>query len=66
MLERWGGLRQTDVPNLDILVRPLVEELDGPDLLSDILGKDGVPAGVLDLDFAAVGHGYDGCWRCTW
>lgn len=33
-----GNARQADVSDFDILVRPLVEELDGADLLRDLLG----------------------------
>ena len=44
--------RQGDIPDLDILVAPLVEELGGANLLGDILGQDRVALGRLDLDFA--------------
>jgi len=60
------NLRQADVSDFDILVGPLVEELDGADLLCDFLGEDLVPAGVLDLDFAVVGHGCGGRSQCSW
>lgn len=53
---RREGPRQADIPNLDIVVRPLVEKLDGADLSCDFFGKDLIPAGVLDLDFAIVRH----------
>jgi len=59
-----GNSRQADVSDFDILVGPLVEELDGADLLRDFLGKNLVPAGVLDLDFAVVGHGCGGRRQC--
>ncbi len=58
--------RQADVTDFDVLVRPLVEELDGADFLGHFLGEHLVPAGVLDLDFAVVGHGCGGRWQCTW
>jgi hypothetical protein len=44
--------RQGDIPDLDILVAPLVEELGGANLLGDILGQHRVALGRLDLDFA--------------
>lgn len=44
--------RQGDIPDLDILEAPLVEQLDAANLLGDVLGKDGVAGGALDLDFA--------------
>ena len=47
--------RQGDIPDLDILVAPLVEQLGGANLLGDILGQHRVALGRLDLDFA-VGH----------
>lgn len=55
-----GDSRQADISDFDILVRPLIEELDGADLLRHFLGQDLVPAGILDLDFAVVRHGYGG------
>lgn len=61
-----GDSRQADVSDFDILVGPLVEELDGADFLGDFLGEDLVPAGVLDLDFAVVGHGCGDRYRCSW
>lgn len=45
-------VREGDVPNLDVLVAPLVEQLDAANLLGNILGEDGVAGGALDLDFA--------------
>lgn len=51
-------LRERDVPDLNILVAPLVEQLDAANLLGHILGEDGVAGGALDLNFA-VGHDCD-------
>ena len=45
-------IREGDVTDLDILVAPLVEQLDAANLLGNILGKDGVARGALDLNFA--------------
>jgi len=47
--------RQGDIPDLDILVAPLVEQLGRADLLGDILGQHRVALGRLNLDLA-VGH----------
>lgn len=52
--------RQGDIPNLDILVAPLVEELDAANLLGNVLGEDGVTLRRLDLDFAG-GVRHFGC-----
>lgn len=49
------ALRQRNIPDLDILVTPAVEELDAADLSDDLLGQDLV-AGGLDLNFAVVRH----------
>lgn len=48
--------RQRDISDLDILVGPLVEQLDAANLLGDILGQDGVALGLLDFDFSGVRH----------
>lgn len=45
--------RQGDIPDLDILVAPLVEQLGRADLLGDILGQHRVALGRLNLD---LGH----------
>lgn len=50
------SLRQRDIPNFDILIGPLVEELDASNLLSDLLWKDLVARDGLDLDFFVVRH----------
>ena len=47
-------VRQRDIPNLDILVAPLVEQLDAANLARDILWQDLVGLLALDLDFAGV------------
>lgn len=49
-------LRQGDVADLDILVGPLVEQLDAANLLDDVLGQDLDARDGLDLDFAVVRH----------
>lgn len=49
-------LRQGDVADLDILVGPLVEQLDAANLLDDILGQDLVARDGLDLDLSVVRH----------
>lgn len=51
-------VRERDVPDLNVLVAPLVEQLDAANLLGDVLGKDGVAGLALDLDFA-VRHDCD-------
>lgn len=53
------SLRQGDVADLDIFVTPLVEELDGTNLISDLLGQNGVARNGLDFDFSAVRHDGD-------
>jgi hypothetical protein len=53
-----GCVRKRDVPDLNVLVAPLVEQLDAANLLGDLLGKDGVAGGALDLNFA-VRHDCD-------
>ena len=54
----YGDIRQGDIPNLDILVCPLVEELDAANLCGDILGEDLV-AGLRDLNFDIAGFRHD-------
>lgn len=58
-------LRQGDVPDLNILVTPAVEQLDGSHLRSDVLGQDlESPGGVFDLDFPVVRHVDAVCTCC--
>ena len=45
-------VRQGDVPNLDILVAPFVEELRLADFLCHVLGQGGELLGRLDFDLA--------------
>lgn len=52
-------LRQTDVPDLNILVRPLVEKLDAANLAGDLLWQDLVARDGLDLDISVVRHDCD-------
>lgn len=54
--EECADSRQRDVSDLDILVGPLVEQLDAANLLGDVLGQDGVALGLLDFDFSGVRH----------
>lgn len=50
-------LRQGDVPDLNVLVAPLVEQLDAAHLGESILGQHVVNRSrVLDLDFPVVRH----------
>lgn len=50
-------LRQGDVTDLDILVGPLVEQLDAANLGDDVLGQDLVArGGGIDLDLSVVRH----------
>lgn len=51
-----GPLRQRDIPDLNVLVAPAVEQLDAANLGDDVLGKDLVAGDGLDLDFAVVRH----------
>lgn len=51
-----ASLRQGDVADLDILVGPLVEQLDAANLADDVLGQDLVARGGLDLDLSVVRH----------
>lgn len=55
-LEHRSNVRQRHVPNLNVLVCPLVEELDASNLGSDLPGHRQDTAGELDLDFPVVGH----------
>jgi hypothetical protein len=54
--EECADSRQRDISDLDILVGPLVEQLDAANLRGDILGQDGVALGLLDFDFSGVRH----------
>ena len=47
-----GAVRERNVADLDVLVAPLVEELDAADLVGDLLGEHGVARWALDLDFS--------------
>lgn len=47
-----GHIRERDVPDLDVLVAPLVEELGASDLCDDVLGEDWVALDGLDFDLA--------------
>lgn len=49
---RGADVRQGDVPNLDILVAPFVEELRLANLLRDVLRQGGVLLRRLDFDLA--------------
>ena len=51
-------IRERNVPDLNVLVAPLVEQLDAANLVGDVLGQDGVAGRALDLDFA-VRHDCD-------
>ena len=54
---RKGIVRQRNIPNLNILVAPLIEQLDGANLVGDVLGENGIAAWALNLDFFRVfGH----------
>ena len=48
--------RQGDIADFNILVGPLVEELDGTNFFGDFFGEDLVARWALDLDFAIVRH----------
>lgn len=51
------SLRQRDISDLNILIAPLVEELDASNLIGDILWKDGVGlCDLLDLGSLVVRH----------
>jgi len=47
---------QRDIPNLNILVAPLVEQLDAANLVGDLFGENSIVAGALNLDLFVVGH----------
>ena len=49
-------VRKRNVLDLDVLVGPLVEELHGANLLSDVLGEDGVGVSSLNFNFAVFRH----------
>lgn len=51
-----GHVRQRDVADLDVLVGPLVEQLDAANLGNDVLGQDLVARDGLDLDLSALGR----------
>lgn len=48
-------IRQGDVADLDVLVGPLVEQLDAANLGNNVLGQDLVRGG-LNLDLSALGR----------
>ena len=52
LVQTGAHSRQGDIPDLDILVAPLVEQLGRADLLGDILGQHRVALGRLNLDLA--------------
>ena len=52
------GVRERDIPNLDVLVAPLVEQLHAANLVCDVLGEDRIASGAIDFDFA-VRHNCD-------
>jgi hypothetical protein len=54
------SVRERDVPDLNVLVTPLVEQLHAANLCGDILRQDAVSGRGFDLNFA-VGHGCDCC-----
>lgn len=55
-----GSLRQRDVADLDVLIAPLVEQLDAANLVGDLLGKNLVARGLnLDFDFGVRHVGDD-------
>ena len=57
---QMGSLRQGDVADLDVLIAPLVEELDAANLVGDLLGKNLVAGGLnLDFDFCVRHIGDD-------
>lgn len=47
-----GAVRERDIPDLDVLVAPLVEQLDAANLVGHVLGEDGIALGALDFDLA--------------
>ena len=49
-------LRQGDITDLDVLVGPLVEQLDAANLGHDVLGQSLVAGDGLDLDLSVVRH----------
>lgn len=49
-------VRQGDVADLDVLVGPLVEQLDAANLGDNVLGQDSVARDGLDLDISALGR----------
>lgn len=51
-----SSLRQGDVADLDVLVGPLVEQLDAANLGDDVLGQDLVARDGLDFDLSVVRH----------
>ena len=50
-LQREESLRQGDIPNLNVLVTPFVEQLDAANFIGDLLGKHLVARDGLDFDF---------------
>ena len=60
MPPRMESLRQRDVADLDVLIAPLVEQLDAANLVGDLLGKNLVARGLnLDFDFCVRHVGDD-------
>jgi len=56
---RWESLRQRDVADFDVLIAPLVEQLDAANLLGDFLGKNLVAGDGFDFDVLVVRHDGD-------
>lgn len=52
MGQNGGAIRERDVPDLNVLVAPFVEQLDAANFVGDFLGEDRVAGGALDFDFA--------------
>jgi hypothetical protein len=52
-------LRQGNVADFDILVRPLVEQLDAANLAGDVLGQNLVARDGLNFDISVVRHDCD-------
>jgi hypothetical protein len=58
--KQWVSLRQRDIADLDILVAPLVEELDAANLGDNFLWQNLVARDGLDFNISVVRHDGDG------
>lgn len=52
----FEDIRQRNIPNLNVLVAPFVEQLDAANLVRHLFRQDLVSARVLDFNLPVIGH----------